>query len=101
MMITMSLTDTTFPIFSLTDMGCAPSPLPAHHTPTRDLVLGSWVNTMRDAVMNKERWKRRRTPTQDPSTDLATMWNVRLSGPRCMYGSRTVDQLPRRAHRTG
>ena len=25
---------------------------------------------MRDAVRNKERWKRRRTPTQDPSTDL-------------------------------
>ena len=58
MMITMSLTDTTFPIFSLTDMGCAPSPLPAHHTPTRDLVLGSWGETMRDAVRNKERWKR-------------------------------------------
>ena len=26
------------------------------------------VNTMRDAVRNRERWKRRRTPTQDPST---------------------------------
>ena len=33
-------------------------------------VLGSWGNTMRDAVRNEERWKRRRTPTQDPSTDL-------------------------------
>ena len=28
-------------------------------------------NTMRYAVRDKERWKRRRTPTQDPSTDLA------------------------------
>ena len=26
---------------------------------------------MREAVRNKERWRRRRTPTQDPSTDLA------------------------------
>ena len=26
---------------------------------------------MRDAGRNKERWKRRRSPTQDPSTDLA------------------------------
>ena len=34
-------------------------------------VLGSWGKTMRDAVRNKERWERRRTPTQDPSTDLA------------------------------
>ena len=31
-------------------------------------VLGSWGKTMRDAVKNKESWKRRRTPTQDPST---------------------------------
>ena len=35
-----------------------------------DHVLGSWGNTMRDAVRNKERWRRRRTPTQDPSTSL-------------------------------
>ena len=35
-------------------------------------VLGSWGNTMRDAGWNKERWKRRRTPTQYPSTDPAT-----------------------------
>ena len=33
-------------------------------------VLGSWGKTMRDAVRNKERWKTRRTPTQDPSTDV-------------------------------
>ena len=32
-------------------------------------VLGYWGNTMRDAVRNMERWKRRRAPTQDPSTD--------------------------------
>ena len=31
-------------------------------------VRGSWGNTMRGAVRNKERWKWRRTPTQDPST---------------------------------
>ena len=34
-------------------------------------VLGSWGKTMRDAVRNKKRWIGRRTPTQDPSTDLA------------------------------
>ena len=32
--------------------------------------LGSWGKTMRGAGRNKERWRRRRTPTQDPSTDL-------------------------------
>ena len=34
---------------------------------------GNRKETMRDAVRNKERWKRCRTPTQDPinSTDLA------------------------------
>ena len=44
-------------------------------TPARDgrwessLVLGYWGNTMRGgALRNEERWKRRRTPTQDPST---------------------------------
>ena len=31
-------------------------------------VLGSWVETMRGAVRNKGRCKRRRTPAQDPST---------------------------------
>ena len=31
-------------------------------------VLGSWGNTTRDAVRDKERRKGRRTPTQDPST---------------------------------
>ena len=36
------------------------------------LVLGSWGNTTRGAVRNKERWKARRTPIQDPSTDLAS-----------------------------
>ena len=33
------------------------------------LVLGSWGNTMRGAVRNKERWKARPAPTQDPSTN--------------------------------
>ena len=28
------------------------------------------ARTMRDAVRNKERWKRRRAPTQDPSTGV-------------------------------
>ena len=37
------------------------------HRP-RTLVLGSWGNTMRGAVRNKGRWKRRRRPTQYPST---------------------------------
>ena len=35
------------------------------------VVLGSWGNAMRDAARNKEMWKGRRTPTQDPSTDNA------------------------------
>ena len=33
-------------------------------------VLGSWGKTMRVAARNTERWKRRRAPTQYPSTDL-------------------------------
>ena len=33
-------------------------------------VLGSWGKPIRDAVRSKERWKGRRAPTQDPSTDL-------------------------------
>ena len=33
------------------------------------LVPGSWGNTMRGAVRYKEWWRRRRTPTQDPSTN--------------------------------
>ena len=37
--------------------------------PLAPFVPGSWGNTMRDAVRNKERWKGRRAPTQDPSTD--------------------------------
>ena len=32
--------------------------------------------TMRDAVRNKDRWKRRRAPTQDPSTDMR--WLLRV-----------------------
>ena len=32
------------------------------------LVLGSWGKTTRDALSNKEWWKRRHTSTQDPST---------------------------------
>ena len=32
-------------------------------------VLGSWGKTIRDAVRNKEWWKRRHTPTRDPSTN--------------------------------
>ena len=31
-------------------------------------VLGYWGKAMRDAGRNTERWKRRRTPTQDPGT---------------------------------
>ena len=31
----------------------------------------------RDAARNKERWKRRRTPTQDPGTDLRPALQVR------------------------
>ena len=34
-------------------------------------VLGSWGKTTQDAVRNKECWKRRHTPTQDPSTNEA------------------------------
>ena len=37
------------------------------------LVLGVWGKTMRDAVRSKERWKSRRTPTQDPS---ANTWRL-------------------------
>ena len=37
--------------------------------PVSTRILGK---AMRDAVRNKEKWKRRRTPTQYPSTDLHT-----------------------------
>ena len=50
--------------------GCLPPPHPARRPPRPPSVLGSWGNTMRDAVRNKERWKRCRTPTQDPSTNF-------------------------------
>ena len=36
---------------------------------------------MRGAVRNQERWERRRTPAQDPSTDLAAQ-----SAPSRRYG---------------
>ena len=36
--------------------------------PPSQSVLGSLGKTMRDAVRNKGRWKRRRTPTQYSST---------------------------------
>ena len=39
-------------------------------------VLGSWGKAMRDAVGNKERWERRRTPTQDPSTNHSSQANA-------------------------
>ena len=67
----------------------SPPPLPPHqhqhqHQPARcsapcakswsptncRSVPGSWCKPMRDVVRNKEWWKRRRAPTQDPSTDL-------------------------------
>ena len=39
------------------------------HSAAQASVLGYWGNTMRDAVRNAERWKRRGTPTRDPSTN--------------------------------
>ena len=35
-------------------------------------VRGSWGKPTRDAVRNTERWKGRRTPTQDPSANLTS-----------------------------
>ena len=43
------------------------------------LLLGSWGKSTRDAVRNKERWKRRRSPTQDPSTAAAAAAAARCS----------------------
>ena len=40
--------------------GALPGPSPAR-------LLGSWGNTMRDAVRNTGRWERRRMPTRDIS----------------------------------
>ena len=34
-----------------------------------EILVGSWGNTMRGAVWNKERWTGRRAPTQYPSTN--------------------------------
>ena len=41
------------------------------YLPTRDVSTRILGITMRDAVSNMERWKRRREPTQDPSADLS------------------------------
>ena len=49
-------------------------------------VLGSWGKAMRDAVRNTERWKRRRTPTQDPSTNN---WRLKIRVP--LFAARTLN----------
>ena len=52
--------------------GLAPGPLgelgPSGPNPLSAPVLGSWVKPTRDAVRNKEWWKRRDAPTLDFST---------------------------------
>ena len=48
------------------DMGAMVDEAHASNVKVSTRILGE---TMRDAVRNKERWKRRHTPTQDPSTD--------------------------------
>ena len=50
----------------------------ARHKPRRS-VPGSWGKTMRDAVINKDSWKWRHTPTQYPSTNNAAL-PLRLLG---------------------
>ena len=45
-------------------------PIDYQPNPRGASVLGSWGNTTRGAVRNKERWKMCHTPTQDPSTNL-------------------------------
>ena len=60
-------------------------------------VLGSWGETMRDAVRNTESWKGRRTPTQDPSTDVPEV----CAAVRARAGARPCAVTPRghSAHR--
>ena len=57
------------------------------------LVLGSWGNTMRNAVRNKERCNGRRTPTQDPSTNKLDALNM-AGVPECQL----VDLIALGAH---
>ena len=59
-------------------------------------VPGSWGETIRYAVRNKERWKRSRTPTQDPSTDLRLLLLLEEApeGGHAQLTERAPPQLP-------
>ena len=56
-----------------------------------EAVLGSWGKAMRGAGRNKGGWERRRTPTQDPSTD-------NLDGYQAPFPPAVADRLLLRAH---
>ena len=64
------------------------------HTPSLRAVRGSWVKSMRDAVRNKERWKRRRAPTQDPSTNPPACSGVQIKA--ISYGTAAWCASPMR-----
>ena len=65
--------------------------------PRPALVLGYWGDTMRGAVRNKERWKGRRTPTQDPSTNHGHVYAAGppKAGDESAWGVATVRGTPR------
>ena len=49
---------------------------------------------MRDAVRNTEKWKRRRTPTQDPSTERSLPFDVCSQLIKQRKKSATLNILP-------
>ena len=57
------------------------------------------VKTMRDAVRNKGRWKRRHTPTQDPSTPKrlspASAHCLKTNPPRARWNASAAPASPR------
>ena len=57
-------------------------------------VLGSWGKTMRDAGRNTERWRRRRTPTQEPSTYRARAAERATPAPLRVDGTRSSRARP-------
>ena len=58
-------------------------------------VLGSWGRSMRGAVRNKERRKRRWTPSQDPSTEQAACSCRRGAGVHARPDARRVRERAR------
>ena len=76
--------------------GCVPPDRDLRSRCARSVLLGSCGNTMRNAVRNKEWWRRRRMPTQDPSTDLRPGRRPELGGAGLLQSERAYAFVKRR-----